>query len=327
MFSLESTGWNAHYYPINQDITIEVCSNFGYGRSSYFYVNFKYKGIDILPYSDLVRYYKANMIDFIRYTRQYCPERDNWDLALNFVVETANYAIKDESAFVSKWIFNEIEEMMAGLELIAKNPQGVYSKLSSQEINIFGLVNVRNITSTEKKNYLIFPTETVIAIQAEKITGALQFMENIASLKEVYPKAEEVINRIKQINTELYPRFKEAITRIEDKITLKQNQVDILTEEENKLVEICKPYEDKISKIYEKADKEAKAKDPDAYVSMSEIKQDFINNNNDYKIILEKIDSIRNEISPIESMISGLKDFIDQLNDCVKNIIKYTEVA
>ncbi len=327
MFSSEYIGWTTYDYKINDDIVFQVRSNFGFGNASYFYVNLRYKDIDILPYSDVVTYYHANMCDFIRYTRQYYLEREYWNYALDFVVETSNYAIKDESAFIEKWIFNEVEEMMSGLERLANNPREVFDNIIKNKLNTFGLISVRNIYSHETSKYNIFPTETLVAFQAEKIAGALLLMEQIRKLNSVYEKAERVIDRIKEINLELLPRFKKAIPSIEVKIPPLQVELERLIEKDNTLKEKCKPFEEEFKVILKKAQEEAKAKDPNECVIPYFIETKYIEDHPDYKELLDKIKLIPYEKGELKEKIDGLNDFINQLTKCVDLVDKYVVVA
>lgn len=331
MFSSESKGWTVYDYKINDYTEFQVRSNFGYGSASYFYVNLKYKGIDILPYSDLVKYYKAEMYDFIRYTRQYNPNRDNWDLALDFVVETSNFAIKDESAFIEKWIFNEIEEMMRGLERLAINPLEEYRLIANNKLNTLGLIFVRNISDNEIKKYNIYPTETVVAFQAEKIAGALLLLEQIRTLNSVYEKAERVIDRIKEINLELLPQFKKAISSAKLKLHSLQVTHDILIEKENALKEKCKPFEEECKSICNK--EKGKGKDKITYgiycvdVHLSNIKSKYIADHPEYKNMLAEIRVIQDKIYYLKDDINGLIDFIKLLTECAELIDEYVVVA
>ena len=77
-----------------------------------FFLWLKYKGIDILPYSYVVKYYYANRMDIHRYTRMYDVTRDSWNLSFKFVEETANSAADDEESFVNRYILNEINQMV-----------------------------------------------------------------------------------------------------------------------------------------------------------------------------------------------------------------------
>lgn len=327
MFSSESRGWTVYDYNINDNTEFQVRSNFGYGSSSYFYVNLKYKGIDILPFSDIVRYYKANMYDFIRYTRQYYPKRDNWDLALDFVVETSNYAIKDESAFIEKWIFNEIEEMMSGLERLAIDPKEEYCIISNKKLDTLGLICVRNIEDNEISKYKIYPTETVVAFQAEKITGALLLMEKIEKLSSVYEKAERVIDRIKEINLELLPQFIKAFSSIVENIPPLQVNLDTLTKKENDLIEICKPFEEEYKAILKKEKDKEQSKSYYPYCYSSNIKSKYIADHPEYNELLARIRVIQDEIYYLKDNIKGLKDFINQLTICIDLVEKYIVAA
>ena len=71
MFSTEDIGWTTYEYPVNDDVVIIVKTNFGYGCASYSFLGMKYKGIEVLPYSAYVNYYKANVVEIMRHTRQY----------------------------------------------------------------------------------------------------------------------------------------------------------------------------------------------------------------------------------------------------------------
>lgn len=115
MMSHEKIGWKKIQYKISDDLDITVLTNFGYGSSSYFFVNVCYKGIDLLPYSQLVRYYYAQMADIIAYTRSYNTERESWLVALDFVADIGNRTQQGDSSFAHNWLEHEITEMLEGL--------------------------------------------------------------------------------------------------------------------------------------------------------------------------------------------------------------------
>ena len=48
MYSTDQLGWSSFSYSIDKDLTIQIQTNFGYGRSSYFFCNLKYKDITVL---------------------------------------------------------------------------------------------------------------------------------------------------------------------------------------------------------------------------------------------------------------------------------------
>ena len=100
MYSTDTLGWSDFTYQVTNDITITLGTNFGYGSASYFRLGLRYKGIDVLPYSYLVKYYYANRRDLLRYTRLYDVAHDSWNLAFSFVEEVANKASESEDEFV-----------------------------------------------------------------------------------------------------------------------------------------------------------------------------------------------------------------------------------
>ena len=118
MFSNEAIGWYEPDFQIADDILISVRTNFCYGSSAYFYVNLNYKGINILPYSDIVTYFWSNMMDNVRYTRDYYPFRSNWKYVLSFVKEVSNMITIDRKRFEKEWIMDELANMMEGLKTI-----------------------------------------------------------------------------------------------------------------------------------------------------------------------------------------------------------------
>ena len=118
MYSSDTIGWYRPDYTIAENVLISVRTNFCYGRSAYFHVNLNYKGINILPYSDIVTYFWSNMMDNVRYTKDYEPDRTNWKHALSFVEQVSNLITTDSDRFEKEWIIDQVEKMMEGLASI-----------------------------------------------------------------------------------------------------------------------------------------------------------------------------------------------------------------
>ena len=233
MYSTEIYGWTHFQYKINDDFHINVNTNFGYGSSSYFYLNVRYKDIDILPYSELVNYYKADMSDLIRYTRSYRPIRKHWNVALDFVERTVNFAQDDPISFIKQWIINEIDQMMKGLRLINLHTQYVLEQMTSHPSKDEGLYrSIRNISEGEKSIMKILKDEFTIMFKMEKISGALDFLENMNKLKNIHLQVQDSIDEIKKQNLDLLPELKNAISRIE--LNLESNKSHLQELEETK---------------------------------------------------------------------------------------------
>ncbi|MCQ2245105.1 MAG: hypothetical protein MJZ32_12715 [Bacteroidaceae bacterium] len=320
MFSSENIGWTVYNYPINKDLTFTVRSNFGYGSSSYFYVNLKYKGIDILPYSDVVKYYYANMQDFVRYTRLYEPDRSSWDIALSFVVDTSNEAIANKEEFIKKWIMNEVEEMVSGLNRLETNPTAYYKSIIDIKREKQNLICFRNVLPEEINEYKVYPNESVVAYQAEKISGALLLLEKLSKLTTIYPDVTKTIVRIKDMNQGLLPKFRSTKKEIEIELEKRREVVNKLEKEVEQLNESIKPHEEAIKKLFEIAKKENPA--------TFDIRRNYESKNPDYAMTKKKIDDIRRNIDEKKMDIRKRNNFANRLSECINRIVQYvTNVA
>lgn len=216
MYSTENIGWTVFNYPISDTVNFEVRTNFGYGRSAYFYVNLTYKGIDIIPYSDIVKYFYADMKQIGRFTRQYRAVHNSWPISLNFVVETANLAALDPEKFVETWIKNELVEMMQGLRRLCEDTcKEIHSFESNIRDDVENLVSVRNILGDDLKDLATYPKEFPVCYKAYKISGALNFLKNMKQLAALYTFVNDYINELKQINMSILPEIEDVITHIE----------------------------------------------------------------------------------------------------------------
>lgn len=102
MYSRDVVGYSTYTHKINDDITVELRTNFGYGSAAYFNLAVKYKDIVILPYSYLVHYYYANMKSLMACTRAYRPLRESWESSINFIADFVNQSIADPRKFVGE---------------------------------------------------------------------------------------------------------------------------------------------------------------------------------------------------------------------------------
>ena len=139
LYSRDVVGYSTYTHKINDDITVELRTNFGYGSAAYFNLAVKYKDIVILPYSYLVHYYYANMKSLMACTRAYRPLRESWEASIDFIADFVNQSIDDPRKFISEYVIKEVEEMMKGLRAIMDNPAEVQSRIkdsTSSEIRL-----------------------------------------------------------------------------------------------------------------------------------------------------------------------------------------------
>ena len=112
LYSRDVVGYSTYTHKINDDITVELRTNFGFGRAAYFNLAIKYKDIVVLPYSYLVHYYYANMKSLMACTRAYRPLRESWEASIDFIADFVNQSIYDPRRFVSEYVIKEVEEML-----------------------------------------------------------------------------------------------------------------------------------------------------------------------------------------------------------------------
>lgn len=335
MLSAEKIGWTNYRYEANEDVVISISTNFGYGNSSYFLLAMQYKGIDILPYSAIIKYYYANAIELRRCTRQYYLDRDSWNIAFDFVVENANMAKMNPQKFIEDFIVNEINEMILGLKNIINHPDTEIKRFLDASRN--KILNgysfcVRNINEMEIKDYEVYKDEMEIAIKAEKITGSLLFLEKLSELVEIFPTIQKSITEIKLLNTQLIPELEEKMSKIHKTIEEKTKQLEKLNKQLEELEEQIKdvdaqikPHKELIQKLkeeckdYEKQ-KEAEEKyrsDNPRYKELCSIKEE----------LQKKKGNLQNEIYKLDRRIGKRKEFIYRLEKCQNNIQTYLSVA
>lgn len=310
MFSTEVIGWTTYNYQVNNDLSILVKTNFCYGRSTYFHVTLIFKDVEILAYSKLVQYYYANMLDFMDCTVSYDRERNSWKTALQFVVETANFAIDDEDAFVNKWIIESVRNLVTGLNDILHQPDYVMGELLKRKLDDQQLYAVRNITDEEISEYKVYPKEMAIAFQAEKISGALLLINNLEKLTELYKEIVPAIQEIKRINKDLFPALHSNIKEIEKKIadvSIKRTEIE---KEYFKFKKSNWDFFREIWKIRKKC-RENKQEAIDKYI------------NSENKVVYAEAKSFEEKIANIEAEEKRLTSFRFNLYKCAQLICDY----
>ena len=192
-YSHRRVGWVSPAFNLNDDIKVVYLTNFGYGSASYFFLQIYYKGIGILPYSQWVHYRKACASDIIRYTRRYHLNNQEWMKTMAFTADVYNSAVSDPGAFVEKNILNEVEEMVSGLEQIR-----LADKYYIQE-------------SFFNESSVLISGDDMVRFKGEKISGALNFLDQLQTLAPITDKVGLYIKRIMDCNNSVIPELKSAI--------------------------------------------------------------------------------------------------------------------
>lgn len=178
-FSHRINGWSNPVYTLSKDFSIELKTNFGYGRASYFYTILKYKEIEITPFSEWIDYEFAKFSEIIRYSQNYILHNRYWLEAMEYARDACNLSLKDETQFILRYIIEECEKMTNGLEAILELKQFTFKRRGAGKYMV------------DKSGHLL------IEFRGEKISGALDFITKIIE----FAKITEVKTFVKKIET------------------------------------------------------------------------------------------------------------------------------
>lgn len=315
MYSTENIGWTVFNYPISDTVNFEVRTNFGYGRSAYFYVNLSYKGIDIIPYADIVKYYYADMKQIGRYTRQYLPIHGSWPISLNFVVETANLAASDPDKFVETWIKNELSEMMQGLRRLRDDTCNEIHRFESDiRDDAENFISVRNIIGDDLKDLAMFPEEFPVCYKAYKISGALNFLKNMEQLSAMYTFVSDYIDELKQINQSILPEVEAVIKQIRLSLVTLEAKFDDLEAKLEAVEKKIQPFRHALEEL----------KDDKGYFEQKEITRNFKSMNPKYAKLSDEIRDINQQRHKIRQLIIKRESFKTGLEESRSLILEVT---
>jgi hypothetical protein len=208
-YSHRKVGWATPKYEFNSNFSIKLKTNFGFGIVSYFYTCIKYKGLDIVPFSDWIVYQNAKLIEIINYSAKHRVLNESWIEALEYSRDAFNLATTDEIAFIKRYVIEECERMVLGLENFLDGDN-------------FKFINFKNIS-------IDVPMEghDLIEFRGQKISGALFFIQKIIQFKMII-EINEFINRIEICNERVKPMLIKEILLINKELFEFNNNLKVL---------------------------------------------------------------------------------------------------
>lgn len=316
MYSRDIVGRKHFLYDINDDVKVDVYTNFGYGRASHFFLTIKYKDIVLIPYSDLVHFYYANMKSLIAQTRAYRCYRDSWAGLMDYLSKFVNNSRRDPENFVRNYVLNEIEEMMKGLRAILKNPSEILEHMQADNGENIRLSVVRPFDRNEFVIFEAMPKELTTVFKIEKISGALHFVENLKSLKDICSEVDSVIEEIIELNKSVAPEVPAVLESIDNSIKPVQEEYDALDKEFNK-------------KYAEQERLEKKLDRKLSYCRTSEAREKcretFIKQTPRFEAVAEEISELSKVMGPLNQRIERRKKLRSRLFACSIKMDAYIE--
>lgn len=198
-------GWKTFTWNYNEDISFEIYSNFGYGSCSELLSRFYYKGLQLTPYSEYIRYRYANYSQIMRYTYSYQLKYEEWRHLMEDTLRFYNAVYTNQENEVFRWISVHLSDMTIGLENLLNST----CQFCFRNIN-----GVNNIVVGDE----------LICVKAEKIGGACEFVSNIKQLpSQVNPdgyirQLEGIFNQYLLSSNEIKQNLIEMIDNLQAEI-------------------------------------------------------------------------------------------------------------
>lgn len=181
-------GWNqfGENLEITEDLQGEIFANFGYGKSSYFYVLITYKEIPITTFTDYIRYEFVRAWEVIGYTRRFYyvfykyDEFGNvrrrvslnygeWNNLMSYVISLANVPESDREQFFLNYINQEFRTMVQQLEQMQNSENYIFYKNTEEKDG-----NIKEVP------YTVGLKERLLTYKTEKIFGTLTFFTELS---------------------------------------------------------------------------------------------------------------------------------------------------
>lgn len=248
MWSLDTCGWEAQNYPISENMRIRMNTNFGYGSSSYMDLCLTYKGVEILPYSHIIQYRYAKVMDTNQYLRSYFPDCENWEDALDFAMFLNNMG---EESFENDWLPSELRKLVEGLERVICQPKVQYAIYESMKGEKSPYINFRNLSDYEVEGYNVRPEEILLEMQIEKTIHCMKLANNLFALSEIYSPASDIIDRLNNLASQGVSQFDEHVVKIREDLKRIAKEETAIREIISSLEKDLAPFERELARLVE----------------------------------------------------------------------------
>lgn len=250
------------------------------------------------------------MAEIVRCTRNYRLCRESWHASFDFISGFVNNSVSDTQNFVESYIMREVIEMMQGLEEIVSNPNGFMERIGNNKPESC-IIYVHPMSYKEKARMACYPDETAILFKVEKITGALDFLNNLTAIAKEVKTVQPHIDRLLEIGTMLYPEVQDAIVKIKKKV---QEQTAIKSKLGAKFAALSaelSQFEEEITRLRDEATQ-------DNPFNMSDYEKshpEYVSKKSEKRIVVDEYNLVRNRISNLNSFVEFLNGSLTKLEN------------
>lgn len=150
------------------------------------------------------------------------------------------------------------------------------------------------------------------AYKAYKLSGALNFLENLSQLSAVYTFVGDYIKELKHINMAILPEIEMVISNIENTLTELSEQLDALNSKKEAIEKKMEPFTKTLEELKEK-------KDSSLWWSIT---NNFKKLNPQYCKMIDEKEEIQKRINEITYIIYKREKFKQNLEESRKLIIE-----
>lgn len=245
--------WKDLEYQITENLKLVLMTNFGYGPASYFFLRIIFKDIPIDSFSEWIDYRFSSFAEIKRYTISFAEsywyksvnsdgkienrewieiENANWGNALEYTKRVGNWSIKNEDEFVEKFVVSECEKMVSRLDDYFSNTEFEFIDNSEEKRRNYAKNKADNSeigdNNNKEKTRYSFSGFKLISFRAEKIIGALSFIESLIEYGKL-AKVNKYIKRIIDVNRKFIPFVYKTINDEQKELDLaNKNYTDFL---------------------------------------------------------------------------------------------------
>lgn len=244
-FSHRYKGWSKPRFKVNNNLSVEFKTNFGYGLSSYFYLLLIFKGVQVFPFTDWINYQFAQVSEMENYSKRYHQilelkatgksgtytkrkmviEQEFWEDAFRDLERACNICEEDPKKFINTYVLSSLDSLVSELEEVIGSSD---KRLNQKHRDFDEGFSIRHIPEEYVKEI------TLISVKGALISGTLNFVDQVIKLKdfiatEYYVKKIEGLNlRLLPLLEDSIPSFQEHISELESKSSsLKEELIDI----------------------------------------------------------------------------------------------------
>jgi predicted nucleic acid-binding Zn-ribbon protein len=151
-------------------------------------------------------------------------------------------------------------------------------------------------------------------VKAEKVTGALDFLENLTELSKTIPEIGDAIYSIKRMAQGIMPEIKGMVSALMNEVLFLQDKKSGVEMRLNDLKSLAAPHEKLIDELYEARNKD------NTFLMRSTVEAEYATAHEDYSELKEKIDGTRSELYDINEELSMRESFRSELAACAGRV-------